>query len=315
MKYSCKKIKPHKETINNQPIRKSPLGGFRGLLLLLILFSCQSTPKESEKQIAVTILPLQYFAERIVGDKYSVICMVPSGSSPESYEPAPSQLIELSKSEAYFKLGYIGFELAWMNKLKETNPSMQVFDTSSGIALIHGDHDCSHHHAHEHTHEGDIDPHTWCSPKSAKVIAENIGKVFIHLDTQHETFYSDNLNALLADIHQTDSLLQAVLKKSTNKSFLIYHPTLTYLARDYGLTQIAIEQEGKEPSPAQLKALIDKAKAENIQIIFVQKEFDERNAQLISKETGCKLIQINPLSYDWINEMKCIVAAIAATEN
>ena len=269
--------------------------------------SCQSERKHTTKQVAVTILPLQYFAERIAGDKYKVICMVPSGSSPESYDPVPSQLIDLSKSEAYFRLGYIGFEMAWMNKLTETNPAMKVFDTSSGMSLIQSEHDCSHHeHGHGHAHEGGIDPHTWCSPKSAKIIAENIGNAFIQLDAQHESFYRDNLNALLSDIHQTDSLLQAIFEKSATKSFLIYHPTLTYLARDYGLTQIAIEQEGKEPSPAQLRTLIDRAKAEDIRLIFIQQEFDVRNAQLIAKETGCRLIRINPLSYDWLTETKNI---------
>ena len=270
-------------------------------------YSCQSEQKETKKQVAVTILPLQYFAERIAGDKYEIICMVPSGSSPESYDPVPSQLIDLSNSEAYFRLGYIGFEMAWMNKLEEMNPTMKVFDTSSGISLIQSEHDCSYH---AHGHENGIDPHTWCSPKSAKIIAENICKAFIQLDSQHESFYSNNLQTLLSDIHQTDSLLQAIFEKSDRKSFLIYHPTLTYLARDYGLTQIAIEQDGKEPSPAQLRALIDRAKKEDIRLVFIQKEFDERNARLIAKETGCKLIRINPLSYDWITETKNSAMAI-----
>ncbi|MCD7972315.1 MAG: zinc ABC transporter substrate-binding protein [Candidatus Azobacteroides sp.] len=285
------------------------------ILFLLLCISCQSGKNQEEKQIAVTILPQQFFAERIAGDKYKVICMVPSGSSPESYEPAPSQLMALSRCNAYFKIGYIGFEMTWMDKLKKTNPQMEIFNTADRINLIHG-HACNHdHHGHDHghshphKHDTGIDPHTWSSPKAAAIIVKNMQQAFIKLDPENELFYTANTNILLEEIHQADSLLENILQTTRHKTFLIYHPTLTYFARDYGLNQIAIEQEGKEPSPTQLKELIRQVKEQDIKLIFVQKEFDERNAQAIARETDCKLVTINPLDYDWITETKNISQA------
>ena len=96
------------------------------------------------------------------------------------------------------------------------------------------------------------------------------------------------------------------------KAFLIYHPTLTYFAQDYGLTQIAIETDGKEPSPAQLVRLIRLCKEKQVRTIFVQQEFDRRNAELIAKETGTHLVDINPLSYEWKEEMLKIARTLHA---
>lgn len=282
-------------------------------MILICLISCQSGRKDQPNSVAVTILPQQYFAERIAGDKFDIVCMVPSGSSPETYEPAPAQLMKLSDTKAYLQIGYIGFELAWMDKLKETNPGMLVVNTSEGIRLLESDHVCMHDHeaAHDHDHGNSaVDPHTWSSPKNASVIANNMKNTFIRLDPANELFYSKNCNELLTEIHQTDSLLQEIFSKTRNKAFVIYHPALTYLAHDYGLTQISIEHGGKEPSPMQLKSLIDQVNELNVKVIFVQKEFDERNAEIIAKETGCKIVSINPLAYDWKTEMLTLAEAL-----
>ncbi len=268
---------------------------------LFSFFSCQSNKKEQSKTVTVTILPQQYFAEKIAGDKFKIVCMVPSGNSPESYEPAPSQLIELSNCNAYFQIGYIGFELAWMDKLKESNPNMQVFNTSDGITLLESAH--SHSEDNHETSHSAFDPHTWSSPKNAAIIAQNMLNAFIKLDPANEEFYKKNYEELSSEIHQTDSLLKGILSNVKYRAFIIYHPALTYFAHDYSLTQLAIEHEGKEPSPAQLKELIDKAKELQVKVIFIQKEFDKRNAELIAKETGCKIVEINPLNYDWKSEM------------
>lgn len=278
--------------------------------LLCLIISCQSGNQKTEKQVAVTIIPQQFFAERIAGDHYKVFCMVPTGASPETYEPAPSQLIALSHCEAYLQIGYIGFETVWMDKLKEANPEMKIFNTSEEITLLQSDHDCTHHGHGHHEHAVGVDPHTWCSPKTAAVIVKNMQRIFIELDPDNEADYKRNGDTLLSEIYQTDSLLTHVFSQTKTKSFIIYHPTLTYLAHDYGLNQIAIEQAGKEPSPAQLKSLIEKARETGAEVVFVQKEFDEKNAQIIAQETGCRLIRINPLNYDWIAEMKTIATAL-----
>ena len=276
------------------------------ILTLFILSACGNTTQKSEKPIlTVTLEPLRYFTEAIAGDNYEVVSMVPKGSSPESYDPTPQQLVNLSKSQAYFRIGYIGFEQAWMKKLEANCPNMQVYDTSKGIDLIR---DKGHWHG-DHFHEGGVEPHVWNSTQNALIIAENIYQALCELDSTHQEDYQKRLDVLKQTIRQIDANVRTLLENA-DSTFLIYHPALSYFARDYGLKQVSIEEGGKEPSPAQLKALIETCRNENVHTIFVQQEFDQRNAQLIANELGVNIVSINPLSYDWVKEMIRIAEAL-----
>ena len=276
------------------------------ILTLFILSACGNTTQKSEKPIlTVTLEPLRYFTEAIAGDNYEVVSMVPKGSSPESYDPTPQQLVNLSKSQAYFRIGYIGFEQAWMKKLEANCPNMKVYDTSKGIDLIR---DKRHWHG-DHFHEGGVEPHVWNSTQNALIIADNIYQALCELDSTHQEDYQKRLDVLKQTIRQTDANVRTLLENA-DSTFLIYHPALSYFARDYGLKQVSIEEGGKEPSPAQLKALIETCRNENVHTIFVQQEFDQRNAQLIANELGVNIVSINPLSYDWVKEMIRIAEAL-----
>lgn len=276
------------------------------ILTLFILSACGNTTQKSEKPIlTVTLEPLRYFTEAIAGDNYEVVSMVPKGSSPESYDPTPQQLVNLSKSQAYFRIGYIGFEQAWMKKLEANCPNMKVYDTSKGIDLIR---DKGHWHG-DHFHEGGVEPHVWNSTQNALIIADNIYQALCELDSTHKEDYQKRLDVLKETIRQTDANVRTLLEKA-DSTFLIYHPALSYFARDYGLKQVSIEEGGKEPSPAQLKTLIETCRNENVHTIFVQQEFDQRNAQLIANELGVNIVSINPLSYDWVKEMIRIAEAL-----
>jgi zinc transport system substrate-binding protein len=276
------------------------------ILTLLILCACTNTPQKNDKPIiTVTLEPLRYFTEAIAGDNFQVISMVPKGSSPESYDPTPQQLVNLSQSQAYFRIGYIDFEQAWMDKLEANSPDMKVYDTSVGVDLIRGE---GHWHG-DHYHEGGVEPHIWNSTQNALIIAENIYKALCELDAAHQADYQKRLEVLKETIRQTDENVKAFLKNA-DKTFLIYHPALSYFARDYELKQISMEEGGKEPSPAQLKAMIETCRKEKIHTIFVQQEFDQRNAQLIANELGINIVSINPLSYDWAEEMVRVAKAL-----
>ena len=276
------------------------------ILILLVCCACGNTAQKDEKPIlTVTLEPLRYFTEALAGDHYQVVSMVPKGNSPESYDPTPQQLVNLSRSQAYLRIGYIGFEQAWMKKLEENNPDMKVFDTSQGVDLIRGE---GHWHG-DHFHEGGVEPHIWNSTRNASVIADNIFAALCELDAAHQANYQYRLDSLKQIINQTDANVRTSLENA-DSTFLIYHPALSYFARDYGLKQISIEEGGKEPSPAQLKALIEACRKENAHTIFVQQEFDQRNAQLIADELGVNVVSINPLSYNWAEEMLRVAQAL-----
>jgi zinc transport system substrate-binding protein len=273
------------------------------LASVLLLFSCSGSMKQ-ENKITVTIEPQRYFAEQLSKPVYEIVTMVPPGTSPESYDPTPQQMTHIVKSKAYFCIGYIGFETVWLDKLKKNNPETRFFDNSQGISFISSEEDL------DHSPSG-IDPHTWASPKQALVIVQNMYNALVEIDPENTLVYQTNLEALEQEIRETDKRVRSYLDGSSQKAFIIYHPALTYFARDYGLTQYAIEIDGKEPTPSQIKELIDTADEKGIKTIFIQQEFDRKNAELIARETGCRMVVINPLSYRWSEEIIHIAKALS----
>jgi zinc transport system substrate-binding protein len=288
-------------------------------VVLFVSLSGCNNKQADERLISVTIEPQRYFAERIGGDWFTVHTVVPAGQSPETYDPTPQQMVRVSKSLAYLRIGYIGFEQAWMQNIQENNPEMKVFDLSEGINLIlqtdeeDEPDEPDHHHHHGHHPEG-IDPHIWNSVHGAKTIALNTLNAFLALDEEHTDDYLHNYARLVEEIDKTGAELWGYLSPLSNRTFIIYHPALTYFAEEFGLTQLCIEMEGKEPSPAQLKELVETAREHQTKVVFIQQEFDQKNAALIAKETGCRLVAINPLSYDWSKEMVHIAKSLAGDE-
>ena len=276
------------------------------ILLCSILSGCKGKSDKrafdpSKPTVSVTIEPFRYFVEQIAGNDVNVNVMVPAGSNPETYEPTAQQMVQLSQSILYFKVGKIGFETTWMKKLQQNAKKMKVIDTSAGIDL-------------QKTRGGDIDPHTWMSIRNAGVITANIAGALMEAFPDKAKTYKENywkyrthLNELEAKMDKYDFSV----KYGRQTSFVIYHPILTYFAKERYLEQIPLEEEGREPSISQLKEIINIAKSEDINLLFVQKEFANRNVQTFIKETGVKPIEINPLSYDWEEQMLYIMKCIA----
>ncbi|MDR2086451.1 MAG: zinc ABC transporter substrate-binding protein [Dysgonamonadaceae bacterium] len=275
-------------------------------LVLLFTLCAGACSKQIQRKniLTVTIEPQRYFAERLVDTLFSVTSMVAPGINPETYDPAPAQIAQLAHSKAYFGIGPIGFENAWLDNLKKNNPGLPFFDNSRGIDWIVAENDDSYKHRHP-------DPHIWTSPKGAAIIARNMYEALSAIDPDNEPVYRNNLEGLLKEIDETAKTIQSYLDNSVQKAFIIYHPALTYFARDYGLTQYAMELDGKEPAPGQLKKLVDLAKEKNITTIFIQQEFDQKNVALMARETGCRLITINPLSYNWSEEIIRIAKSLS----
>jgi len=271
---------------------------------MFFIISCQSGKVDkNENQISVSILPQKYFIEKIAGDDFNINVLIPPGASPATYEPTPAQMKGVAESVAYFKIGHIPFEYAWLNNLIEGAGEIKVIDLSEGIELIRGP-EVRHG---DHFHKGGIDPHIWSSPKSMKIVAENIYKELIQMNPKEKMKYQTNYNRFLAELENLNQVGKSLIEKSGHKAFMIFHPALSYLARDYGLEQIAIEVDGKDPSPAQMKDLVVKAEKYKIKVVFIQKQFNMDNAEAIAKEIGARVEQIDPLSENWSAEMNRII--------
>ncbi|NDV69575.1 metal ABC transporter solute-binding protein, Zn/Mn family [Dysgonomonas sp. 25] len=279
------------------------------ILPVFLFLACKPKSTSEEKAVlTVSIEPQKYFLEQLAGDKYTVHCAIPSGANPEAFDPTPSQLVNISKSKAYFAVGTLTSERVFVEKVKGYNKELRIVDCSSGVALLDNDH---HHHCEFHSAHEQGDPHIWSSPSTARIIAKNMYEELVKMDAANKDFYEANYAALSAEIDKTDEQIKAYLAKATNRSFIIYHPALSYFAEEYGLHQLTIEHDGKTPSPAYLAKLVDKSKAEHIKVVFIQQEFDAKNAETLANEIGAKTYVINLLSYDWNSELTKIAQALA----
>jgi zinc transport system substrate-binding protein len=276
----------------------------RKVFLLLIIFfslSCRRGTDTGERIITVSIAPFKYFVEAIGGNDFKVNIMVPAGSNPHIYEPFPQQIVELRKSAGYISNGYLGFEITWLDRFYDTNRSMKKLSLSKNIEPLGS----THHHEGDHV-EG-ADPHYWVSPKCALTMASSVRDFLCELEPGNKTKYEANYQVLLYRISELDKKADKLFSGFRSRSFMIFHPNLGYIARDYGLEEISVEYEGKEPSPSRLRELIDRARNERIKTIFVQREYDTKNAREIAHEIGARLQIIDPLSEDWYNSTAEII--------
>ncbi|PLW98020.1 MAG: zinc ABC transporter substrate-binding protein [Marinilabiliales bacterium] len=257
---------------------------------------------DTEKPLlSTTVIPVAGFIEAIAGDDFIVNTMVPEGMPPVAYEPSSQQLKALEHSVMYFSLEALGFEMTTLPGLKKSNPGLEIIDISRGITPITDGHD----HGHDHG----IDPHMWMSPIQSKYIAKNIYEALAQKYPEKEEVLTSNYNSLIKKFEDAEAF---ILSKLGDKeiSFMIYHPALSYFARDYGLEQIPVEVHGKEPTPDYLHKVIRVANEKNIKVIFIQKQFDSNFAKIIAKETNAKVIVFDPLAKNWEKTLYTVVNSL-----
>lgn len=284
--------------------------------IILGFIGCKNVTSDKNKKpvVFVSILPQQYFVQRIAGDKYQVEVMIPPGMGHSDYDPTPSQMKELANAQLFFRIGYIVFEEAWMATIAKNNPQLKIINTSDGCSVLkeeepfegnlHPNEQAGHSATETHKHNASgIDPHIWLSPKEVKIQAKHYLDAFIQNDPAEKDNFTKNYVALIADVNKLDSTLKAELTPLKDRKFMVYHPALTYLAKDYNLHQISIEYAGKEPTASYLFNLVDLARKDNIKVIFIQKQYDTKNASAIATEIGARLIQFDHMAPDWLDNM------------
>lgn len=281
------------------------------IFIAFLFFGCAERKVVVENRAVVSIAPLKPLVESILGDDFEVSVLVPQGASPETFEPTPKQLREVETARFVFGTGLLEFEQELLHRIARNE---QIINLSQGIELIAGT--CSHaHHAHTttcehgHHHAHGIDPHIWCSPKALGKMAENTYNA-IAREMPDSTKYEERYTTLCIKLLELDEEVSELCRQSPRSTFFIYHPALTYLARDYGLTQVAVEHEGKEPSAKHLANIIEQAHAEGVKHIFYQSEFPASSVEVICKDTNTTAVEINPLDENIFENIRHIVTLI-----
>ncbi|MBI4387884.1 MAG: zinc ABC transporter substrate-binding protein [Candidatus Omnitrophica bacterium] len=265
------------------------------------------TPQE-KINVTVSIPPLAQFVEQVAGDYATVQIMVRPGANPHAYEPAPSQLRGLVRSQLYVAVGSgIEFEVVWLEKLKAINPKMKVYKVAGETSLSP---DRTNGEKHDH---GNLDPHVWLSLRRAVEMVQKIKITMIQIDPKHQLQYERNAAVFTKTLTELDLEAIKLFQGFHGRSFLVYHPAWAYFARDYGLKEIVIEENGKEPSVAHMAKVIKMARDEGIKTVIVSPQFSEKSAQVVAREISGRIIVADDLAQDYIGNMRQLIHQLAST--
>jgi zinc transport system substrate-binding protein len=285
------------------------------LIATVILFTFNGCSRKSSQSddkitIAVSIVPEETFVRAVAGDKVEIVTMIPPGKSPESYSPTPQEMESFSRADLYFSIGVPAEQASILPKVKDFNSKIKIVDLAARVEEVYPhryfDED-EEHSAHDgednHRHEG-RDPHIWLSPKRVMVMIDVIAREMSNFDPVNKSFYEKNAHDYIEKLEELDSEIRTSLSNIKNKTFIVYHPAFGYFADDYNLNMIAIENEGKEATAKDLQHVIDVAKSQEIKVVFYQAETDSKQARTLAEEIDGKTKMLEPLSADYINNLR-----------
>lgn len=299
---------------------------FIGRLLIVFAFVILSAANlvfaQSDRlKVFVSILPQKYFVEKLLGKNCEVEVLIGPGQSPHTYEPLPQQMGKLSRADIYFTVG-IPFEVALKNKIANLCPNLKIADSDAGIEKrimseehSHSHEEMEHHHEGHHHCKGEKDPHFWLDPEKAYLMSENMAKVVAEIKPELKNKLETNLEQLKSQMAVLVKELSEVLAPYKGKTMLVFHPAFGYFSDKFGMIQKSVEIEGKEPAPKQLARLIKTCKEQGVKILFVQKQFPTTTAKTIADSIGGKVIAIDPLAEDYIENLKVMANSIAGSAN
>ena len=251
--------------------------------------------------VSVSVPPQKFFVEKIGGEYVNVQVMLPPGANPETYEPTPRQLVNLERSKIYIKVGHpnFPFEKKYFKIINNANKDIKIINMSDGLEYIKMDN-------YNQQNIKEDDPHVWVAPYAVRLAADNICDGLCELCPSKKNEFISNKKTFIKKIDELDHQIKISLKDIIQRKFMVFHPAWGYFAKQYGLTQIAIETGGKEPSPPSIARLIKEAETEGIRVIFVQKGFSKDSAKVIAKQIHGRVVEIDPLEYDWLENIKNI---------
>ena len=282
------------------------------LLATLVLASVAAAEPVS---VFVSILPQKYFVEQIGGERVAVSAMVEKGRDPHVFEPLPAQMEGLSKAKAYFAVG-LPFEEALLPRAASLNPGLKIYRIDEGIDKIAGSHDHHHGHTeekhdhHAHHHEG-ADPHVWNGPREAIRMAGKILEGLTEIDPDGKEEYAERHAAFVERLKAMDAEFAGMFRDRQGAAFLVFHPAWAYFARSYGLVEVAIETDGKEPKAADLANIISEAKERGVKAIFISPQFSRRSAEIVAQAVGASVTTADPLAAEWEENLRAVAKAIA----
>lgn len=262
--------------------------------------------------VAVSILPQREFVQRVAGDLVRVEVLVLPGHSPATYEPTPRQMTRLAEADLWIRIG-VPFEGSVLHNLAEVAPNLRIVDGAQGIELVTMDSsphptDAGPAAGHEHL----VDPHFWLDPLLVKIHARTIASELCNLMPSNCDQLQNNLIQFHAELDAVNERIASTLKPAAGRDLFVFHPAYGYLARRYGLRQVAVESGGKQPTARRLAELTEAVRASQTRALFVQPQFAGSGARAVADAVGVELVQLDPLAADYLANLETMAARIAA---
>ncbi len=248
--------------------------------------------------VTASIAPVAWIAGEIGGDSVAVRVLLPQGSDAESFEPQLGKLRDLEGSSLFAATGLLPFE----NKVSAAaceDAGVVSVRLADGLDLITG------------THGGnEPDPHIWVSVRNLRIMSTTLLAAMCRERPSAAEVFETNWRALDAKLDSIDRAIGSGLAEAGNPAFLVWHPSLSYFARDYGLRQISVGFEGKEDSAVGIRKRIDAAIAEKPKVYFLQADEDPRSAETLPISETTKKMTINLMAPDWESEIIRVADAL-----
>ena len=255
--------------------------------------------------VFVSIPPLAAIVEGVAGSRVRVASLLPPGASPATYEPTPRQMAGLAEAVLFFRIG-APFEDAVFNKTANLMPDLEVVDCRKGIELVPEE-----EHGHAGRGQAPPDPHIWLDPVRAETVTATVGEALKKLLPGAAGELDRNTAVFQKELEQTNARIAAILAPFAGRQVLVFHPAFGYLTRRYGLQQLAVEVEGKTPSPRQLAALADALEESHNRVLFAQPQFSQSAARAVADSLGCEVVELDPLSKNYPADLEIIAQRIA----
>ncbi|MFP4039149.1 MAG: metal ABC transporter solute-binding protein, Zn/Mn family [Desulfosudaceae bacterium] len=257
--------------------------------------------------VFVSIPPQKFMVERIGGDRLEVSVLVPPGQNPATFSLSPSTMAELSRARLFFRSG-VPFEEIVLPKIKQSGKNPEVVDTLKGVPLRSVNRDKAALSSHDE--DQGADPHTWLNPLLVKQQAETITEALCEVDPAGCQEYRANCRDLRQDLDDLHRRLTEVLEPVRGQTIFVFHPAFGYFADAYGLRQVAVEIEGKAPQGRKLVEFINLARENQVQVVFVQPQFDDKAARNIARAIDGVVVPLDPLAEDYITNMRDLAKKI-----
>jgi zinc transport system substrate-binding protein len=276
--------------------------------------------------VVASFYPIAEAAARVGGDLAEVTNLTPAGTEPHDLELSPDQVDDLEDADVVFYLGH-GFQPAVAEATERRDGT--TVDLLDGIDLQAGEGDDNQGETDDHQGEDDhgdnsVDPHFWLDPR---LMADAVGEVeaaLVEAAPGDAEAFAVNAREYEAELDALDREMESGLAGCERDEIVTSHAAFHYLARRYGLTQVAIAglSPETEPDADRLAELADQIEADGVTTVFYETLVSPDVAETLAREAGVETAVLNPLEGltddqaeagdDYVSVMRDNLAALRA---